>query len=261
MDSEEEVRLVGGNMNSPRRIGDKVYRRANESTETIHRLLMHVRKKGVCFVPTPYGINESKEEILSFIDGEVPHSMPNWIWNDDVIKDIAKAQRLWHDATADFDFKNAIWQYKTPTMSEVVCHNDWAPYNVVFHNEKFIGVIDFDLCAPGSRLWDIAYTLYRFIPVMPQEEYEKGDETSPFDIAEIVRRIRLFLYAYSKGQNDFEFTNQEIFEMVSQRLVCISEWTYNYALQTNNDELVRNARMYKRHSLWVAEIKDNWANV
>lgn len=252
--NEVEI-LNGGNMNSPKRIGDRVHRKATDSTETIHRLLNYVRNKGIDWVPIPFGINGNSEEVLSYIPGEVPHSMPSWVWEPKVIEDIAVAQRKWHDATEDFDYKSGKWQLTTNTKIEVICHNDFAPYNIVFENRKFKGVIDFDLCSPGSRLWDMAYTMYRFVPVMPTDKSEENDEISPFELEEIINRIRLFIESYSMGDNRYEYKLNEIIDMISIRLERISEWTYDYAKKINSIELMKNSRMYKRHSTWVHELK------
>ncbi len=49
---------------------------------------------------------------------------------------------------------------------------------------ELVGVIDFDLCAPGARLWDLAYTAYRYVPLMPGPEVEAAvGEKSPFTSA------------------------------------------------------------------------------
>ena len=48
---------------------------------------------------------------------------------------------------------------------EVICHNDFAPYNLMFEDGRLTGVIDLDLASPGPRVWDMAYTAYRFVPL------------------------------------------------------------------------------------------------
>ena len=49
--------------------------------------------------------------------------------------------------------------------AEVVCHNDFAPYNVVFDDGGPVGVIDWETAAPGARVWDVAYAAYRWVPL------------------------------------------------------------------------------------------------
>jgi len=199
-------------------------------------------------------INDNNQEVLSYIEGVVPHDMPAWIWNKSVIEEIALAQRHWHDATEDFDFRDGIWQIETNTNFEVICHNDFAPYNVVFKENQFKGLIDFDLCSPGSRLWDLSNTLYRFIPVMPCIKEKDNDEVSPFDVDEVIDRLDYFIKTYSKDQNKFEYSLNEVLKMISIRLMTISDWTLRFATQTNNENLLKNSDMYKRHSIWVNKL-------
>jgi thiamine kinase-like enzyme len=245
--------LSGGLMNAPKRLNDKVYRKITKSTKTIHQLLKHVRKKGINWVPEPISIC-SDTEVLSFIKGEVPHDMPEWIWSRNILAQIAIHIRDWHDATTDFKLDNAHWSFNTETEFQVICHNDFAPYNCVFEGDEFVGLIDFDLCAPGSRLWDMSYTAYRFIPVMPFTAIEEGEEQSPFDIVELGNRIEIFLKAYSKNQSHYEYTRENLLLMIIKRLLAISEWTRNFAEETKNDVLMKNASMYRKHSSWIRGI-------
>ncbi len=65
----------------------------------------------------------------------------------------------------------------TPQPIEVICHNDFATYNIIFNHEKPVGIIDFDLAfaAPGPRLWDMAYTLYTCVPLSRLYHTETGE--------------------------------------------------------------------------------------
>ncbi|HEX3019336.1 MAG TPA: phosphotransferase [Chitinispirillaceae bacterium] len=245
--------LNGGLMNAPKLFNNKVYRKTTKSTQTIHQLLKHVRKKGINWVPEPISF-DSDTEVLSFIKGEVPHDMPEWIWSRNILIQIATHIRDWHDATTDFKFDNAHWSFNTDTEYQVICHNDFAPYNCEFEKKVFTGLIDFDLCAPGSRLWDLSYTAYRFIPVIPYTAIEEGEEKSPFDIVELNNRIEIFLQAYSKKQPHYEYTREELLLMITKRLSAISEWIKNFSEETKNDVLMKNALMYKRHSSWILGI-------
>src|SRR3712207_8588713 len=49
-------------------------------------------------------------------------------------------------------FRPAVWQLPRHEPAEVVCHNDFAPYNLMFEGEDLTGVIDLDLASPGPRI-------------------------------------------------------------------------------------------------------------
>lgn len=248
--------LSGGNMNAPVKKRNRVYRVATEATPTIQRLLHHVRSKGLAWVPEPFGI-EGDREVLSFVPGEVPHDMPAWIWKESTLAEIARRIRQWHDATADFDTTGAVWNFAADGKADTICHNDFAPYNCVFNGEQFSGLIDFDLCASGSRLWDLAYTVYRFVPVMPPEPLGDEPECSPFSLEETFRRLDLFLDTYAAGDASLRYSRETVLEACAKRVRAIADWTARFAEETDNDSLKANARMYRAHSKWIAALAEH----
>jgi len=245
--------LEGGLMNTPTLSDNKVYRKTTKSTATIHQLLKHAKSKGINWIPEPISF-DLNTEVLSYIKGEVPHDMPSWVWNQRVLTQVAVRMREWHDATVDFKCENPRWSFETNTEQQVICHNDFAPYNCVFEHGDFVGLFDFDLCAPGSRLWDMSYTAYRYIPIMPTVAIDDESEVSPFDIEAMNFRIHMFLKAYSKDDPHYLYTRKELLNMVIRRLIAISDWTRKYAEEAKNQVLIKNALMYKRHSNWIASI-------
>jgi Ser/Thr protein kinase RdoA (MazF antagonist) len=70
-----------------------------------------------------------------------------------------------HDATAGFARTGRTWALPARQPDEVICHNDFAPYNLVFRDGLPIGAIDFEAAAPGPRAWDLAYLAYRLVPL------------------------------------------------------------------------------------------------
>jgi Ser/Thr protein kinase RdoA (MazF antagonist) len=128
-----------------------------------------------------------------------------------------------------------------------VCHNDVAPYNVVFRDRRPIALIDFDMAAPGSRVWDAAYAAYRFISLgVPAE----GAPPSP--PREQGRRLRLFLRSY-----DATFTATELLEAVVARLDALRAFMYTRAA-AGDESFARHiaagdADLYRRDAAYVSE--------
>ncbi|WP_223702570.1 phosphotransferase [Sutcliffiella deserti] len=196
----EEV-LSGGNVSNVYRSGNTVRRDLKDDSSKIHEVLLHLENKGFSYSPKFLGIDEKNREILSFIEGEAGnYPLKKYMWSEDALKKIAKMLRHYHNAVSDFPIEES-WQAidKTPQPFEVLCHNDFAIYNIIFNNEKPVGIIDFDLAAPGPRLWDIAYTLYTCVPLSRLYHTETGEAVyyeSLKDADHIKQRIKLFFESY-----------------------------------------------------------------
>ena len=115
------------------------------------------------------------------------------MWEDHVLMEVAKLERRYHDSTQGFITpKDAIWQWPALDPFEVLCRNDFAPYNIIFRGNQPAGIIDFDMASPGPRLWDLAYTAYRFVPLTAPE----NPDTPISAATEQLRRLNVFCAAY-----------------------------------------------------------------
>ncbi|MGE6228423.1 phosphotransferase [Paenibacillus chitinolyticus] len=201
--SNEEL-LAGGNVSKVYRSGNTVRRELKPNSRNIHALLNHLDNKGYDYAPKYLGTDEKGREILSFIEGEAGnYPLKNYMRSDDVLREIAKMLRFYHDAVSDFSFGDS-WRPLdgTPQPLEVICHNDFAVYNIIFQQKKPIGIIDFDAAGPGPRLWDIAYTLYTCVPLSRLHLTETGEIVyydSSQDASRIKNRVKLFFDRYGEG--------------------------------------------------------------
>jgi hypothetical protein len=121
---------------------------------------------------------------------------PDWLWRDGTLIAVAQLIRRFHDAAESFVAPpGAAWQQAMafPGGGDVICHNDLAPWNTVFVQHRSTAFIDWDDAAPGPRWWDLAYSLWHFVPLY-------GDPaTDPFDLTKFesrARRARIFCDAY-----------------------------------------------------------------
>jgi aminoglycoside phosphotransferase (APT) family kinase protein len=246
-----EERLHGGNMTEVVRIGGAVHRSAGLWTPTIQRLLTHLRASGLDGVPEPRGFDEKGREVLEFIDGSVPqYPMPSWVWSDEVLADAAALLRRIHDASSGFDRSDAIWQLREHQPDEVICHNDFAPYNLVFDAGRLVGVIDFDTASPGPRVWDLAYLAYRLVPLAPPDDIRDPSLSSE----EIARRLDLVLEAY-RGNDPAavgDLSATLVRSVAVERLLELAVFTDERAAAGGPPELTRHAEMYRRHAAQLA---------
>ena len=136
----------------------------------------------------------------SYVEGDVwSDPLPELVWRESTLVAAAELLRGLHDATVGFQPPaGARWMLAMPAdlPVEVVCHNDFAPYNVVFADDRPAGVIDWETSAPGARVWDVAYAAYRFVPL------SQDAPPALLDVRVQARRLAAFCGAYGLDEPD-----------------------------------------------------------
>ncbi len=211
---EKEIPLNGGNITGVVRIGKTVHRSIGPWSATVHSLLQYLEAKGFEGIPRFLGFDQQGREILSFIEGEIGnYPLQSYMWSDENVREVALFLRRYHDATIGYVASHdAIWQLEYPDhrQHEVICHNDVAPYNMVYRDRKPQALIDWDTAGPGPRIWDIAYAVYRFIPLSYAQDMQALGLTDPITQA---KRLRLFSQTYG-----LTYPYEEILDAVERRL-------------------------------------------
>lgn len=98
---------------------------------------------------------------------------------------------------------------------EIVCHADFAPYNVATVDHEAVGIIDFDTAHPAPRLWDLAYAVYRWAPL--------SDPANPavvFGLDEQLRRAEIFCSAYGATVEE----RRRLPKMICRRLQALVDF-------------------------------------
>ena len=221
--------LIGGRQNQIIHIGECVHRPAGPWTQQVHKLLQHLRKKGFFSAPEPLGFDPSGREIVSFLKGEVSnYPLSENASSLNALTSAARLLRKFHDASQSFLATSMAsqdkWQFPCHDPQEVVCHGDYAPYNVVLEGEQAIGIIDFDTSHPGPRSWDIAYALYRWSPFThPKNKDGFGS------LEEQIIRARLFCHAYGlPGKN-----RSGLADLIIKRLKVLIDFMVSEARKGN----------------------------
>jgi hypothetical protein len=183
MKPEKPEILAGGNSNLVVKEGSTVVRQTGHWSPFVHSLLRYLTANGFTQSPVLLETTDTQERV-SFLAGEVGNDpLKPYMQSDAVLIEAAQLLRRFHDLTQHFVVPPDATFLLPPVPGEkheVICHNDFAPYNCVFNDEHIAGLIDFDTVAPGSRIWDVAYAVYRFVPLMTDAHcVAAGWQTSP----------------------------------------------------------------------------------
>jgi hypothetical protein len=241
--------LTGGNTTGVVRVGDTVHRAAGPWTSTIQRLLAHVRVSGVTEVPEPLGLDDQGREIVSYLPGDVPGwPAPAWLWSEDVVVEAGRLLRRFHDATVGFDRSGAAWRLPATEPAEVVCHNDAAPYNMVFRDRRLVGLIDLDTASPGPRVLDLAYLAYRIAPLSGDAFAGVG-----YDVGHLDPMARLDTLTAAYGS---PFRRAEVLRAMVGKLGDLVVWSEARADDGGPAELREHAAMYRADARRIAALAD-----
>lgn len=249
--ADDEHELTGGNMGPVTRRGRQVLRTSGPWTQAVHRLLEHCRAAGMDAVPRPYGIEADGREVLEYLPGTVPaYPMPPWVWGRDALTSSAALLRRFHDASASAD-RTGPWRFEPREPAEVVCHSDFAPYNLVFRDGRATGIIDLDFAAPGPRIWDLAYLAYRVVPL-------STDRADTFTDRERLDRLTLLLEAYSGGDpvaGAQPMTVTAILDTAIGRLQVLADLSRQQAVEQEKPELAEHADLYDLDSDYIRSFR------
>ena len=176
-------RLEGGNVGGAVRIGRTVRRPVGPWTPAVHRLLDHLNERGLRATPHVLGTDARDREVLTYLPGRIV-DVDDELLSDAQLADLTRWTRELHDATQGWHDQGP-WRYFDVDGAEVVGHNDVAPYNVVFDGDRVVGVFDWDLSGPTTRLFELAHLAWSGVPLY-----------RPTPDADVARRLQLMASTY-----------------------------------------------------------------
>ncbi|MCU1674462.1 MAG: hypothetical protein JWN77_2575 [Frankiales bacterium] len=74
-----------------------------------------------------------------------------------------------------------------------MCHNDAAPYNACWNDDRLVGFFDWDFAGPATREWDLAFTASAWVRLHARR-VARDEGFRAFDDRR--RRLDSFLAAY-----------------------------------------------------------------
>src|SRR5947207_15074862 len=200
--TQQGIPIIGGNTSTVVRVGDTVRRNVGPWTPAVHALLRHLEYVGFTGAPRALGIDERNREVLSYLDGECGSYPlgPDWV-TDDALVAVATMLRMFHDA--QFGFRpppGAVWRSfgPPPPDTEVICHHDAAPHNVIWRPDGTLALIDFDLASPGARIYDVAYAAWPWVARFFDRDWYELEQ----DHQKRPREARMCAHAYGLTPRD-----------------------------------------------------------
>ena len=241
----DEQALTGGNSTVVVRVGGAVHRATAPWTPAVHLLLRTLRGAGMDEVPEPLGFDAQGREVLTFLPGDVGgYPLPAWLWAPTILDDAAGLLRRLHDASASLVSKELTWGMPRTEPAEVICHNDFAPYNMTFTGGRVTGVFDFDAAAPGPRIRDLAYLAYRLVPL--------GEDAGvAMDVGERMTRLDRLIAAYG-----VPYARAEVLRAVAARLLELAAYTDGRHRETGDEMFAAHAAMYRRDAARAADLAE-----
>ncbi|NKK69582.1 phosphotransferase [Rhizobium leguminosarum bv. viciae] len=234
--------------------GNTVIRPSGAWTPTVHRFLRHLRNRGFPGVPDPIEIT-GNQEVVSYVSGRVCEDLSDqFVGSERMLLSAAKLLREFHSASQGFlesDREIQTWMLPPREPCEIVCHGDYAPYNVATAGHAAVGIIDFDAAHPAPRIWDLAYSVYRWAPLS-----NPVNSHLAFSLDEQLRRAELFCTAYGATVEE----RLQLPEMICRRLEALVDFMLASASAGEatfaEDVATGDARLYLSDTDYVQSHRD-----
>ena len=135
-----------------------------DNADFVHTLLGYLHQRDWRAAPQYLGQDVNGREILTFLPGEVPWSLPfpEYVTQDRNLYLTGQLARQLHDLTRDTTLSGHY---------DVVCHRDLCPKNTVYQDLgnglQPVGLIDWDTAQPGNPQDDLAQLCWQTLRLGP----------------------------------------------------------------------------------------------
>jgi Ser/Thr protein kinase RdoA (MazF antagonist) len=211
VDDAAEVALPSGDVTEGVvRVGGTVRRPHQGQSIAVAGYLDHLEQAGFEASPRYLGRDRQGRDVLTFLPGDVPGTPPErWARDDRLLASVARLLRRLHAASEGFAADRrfaappgSAWRRDLVRVDlpagvvddvdeELVSHLDVTPQNVVVRCGEAVGLIDFDLAGPTSRLVDAFNTAMHWVPLR-----DPRDVWPQWSGVDQLARLRTFADAY-----------------------------------------------------------------
>jgi hypothetical protein len=184
-------------------IDGRVHRPTGYWTPAVHDLLRFLSGR-LPHVPELYGLDHEGREVLEYLPGTVI-DLDNVDPTDGQLVSLVKWSRQFHDCVSEFTHPGP-WRYFHIEGADIIGHNDIAPYNSCYDGDELVGVFDWDLAGPTTRLAELAFIAWNVVPLHRE-----------LPATEAARRLTLVSDAYGMSEP------QAVLEAVPWRITIMLE--------------------------------------
>jgi len=167
------------------RVGSTVRRPVQPQSAAVADYLKHLEAVGFRGAPRFLGRDRSGRDVVDYLAGDVPGDPPElWAADEGLLVSVGRLLRDLHTASDGYAASRGfaappgtswfVWPLPSDVKvqktaaapaPEVVSHNDVTPQNVVIRDGRAVGLIDFDLAGPTTRLEDFCNTATHWVPL------------------------------------------------------------------------------------------------
>lgn len=211
-----EIELPAGDVtDGVVRVGQTVRRPAQPQSAAVAGYLDHLAAVDFEGAPRFLGRDRAGRDVLTFLPGDVAGDPPPaWAAERPLLVSVAQLLSDLHEASAGYAAERAFaapagsrWMdlplpsdvdpARVPAIPtpELVSHNDITPQNVVVRQGRAIGLVDFDLAGPTTRLQEVWTTAMYWVPLR-----DRRDLWPAWREVDQGERLRVFADAYGLTQ-------------------------------------------------------------
>jgi hypothetical protein len=212
-DEGREIELPRGDVTEGVvRVGGTVRRPHQPQSLAVAAYLDHLERVGFDGSPRYLGRDDAGRDVLTFVEGDVPGDPAEpWAADEGLLASVGALVHRLHEASAGFLAGSgfaapagSVWgrdlvPAATPVPQdepELITHCDVTPQNVVVRDGRAVGLVDFDLAGPATRLLDLYNTAMHWVPLRdPVDVWESWRGISDGHAAQAAR-LRVLVDGY-----------------------------------------------------------------
>jgi hypothetical protein len=179
----EALPAGGANRGAVVRVGSTVRRPSRPNSTSVQRLLTHLESVGFPGVPRPLGFDDEGRELLTWVEGEVPHRpAPLWALSVETLSSIGELLQDFRRAASTLRARPDDNWFSEPAVPRPfattanIGHNDIDFGNIVFKDRRAAALIDFDFAGPSDLVWEVAVAAYYLVPLRHPGATEPSSE-------------------------------------------------------------------------------------